>query len=172
MIPGLLKMNIVRLSYLPRHLPWRSLSGSSRYLQQKDTPATSDAAGKTDQASGENKPPGSMQHAYKPDNFERKMLVWTKKYKSVEDVPNYVSREEMEKCRSKMRIRISNLMILATLIGCIIMGKFLPLVISGKQAAERGETVAKQNRDWHDSLKEEKKKEEDQAALAKAYNTK
>uniref|UniRef100_A0A1L8DUS6 Protein with signal anchor n=1 Tax=Nyssomyia neivai TaxID=330878 RepID=A0A1L8DUS6_9DIPT len=167
-------MNLMRLSCQVNHprlnnLHIRLVSGSS-VAQQKDeskAPATTAA----DTPGDAKKPQVSMSQAYKPDNFERRLLVWAKKYKSIEDVPNYVSREEMEKSRSKARIRISNYMIVATLVGCIIMGKFLPLVYSGKQAAERGDTVSKINRDWHENLKEQKKKE-DQAAIAKAYNTK
>uniref|UniRef100_A0A1L8DUT7 Protein with signal anchor n=1 Tax=Nyssomyia neivai TaxID=330878 RepID=A0A1L8DUT7_9DIPT len=161
-------MNLMRLSCQVNHprlnnLHIRLVSGSS-VAQQKDeskAPATTAA----DTPGDAKKPQVSMSQAYKPDNFERRLLVWAKKYKSIEDVPNYVSREEMEKSRSKARIRISNYMIVATLVGCIIM------VYSGKQAAERGDTVSKINRDWHESFKEQKKNE-DQAALAKAYNTK
>uniref|UniRef100_A0A1L8DUT2 Protein with signal anchor n=1 Tax=Nyssomyia neivai TaxID=330878 RepID=A0A1L8DUT2_9DIPT len=158
----------MRLSCQVNHPRFNSLhirlvSGSS-VAQQKDeskAPATTAA----DTPGDAKKPQVSMSQAYKPDNFERRLLVWAKKYKSIEDVPNYVSREEMEKSRSKARIRISNYMIVATLVGCIIM------VYSGKQAAERGDTVSKINRDWHESFKEQKKGE-DHAALAKAYNTK
>ncbi|XP_055686677.1 UPF0389 protein CG9231 isoform X2 [Lutzomyia longipalpis] len=171
-ISSTLRMNFVRMSSQMRtpmtnNLCLRLLSGSS-FVRQKDTSNTP-ATAPTEPAQGA---PGdakkgqvSMNQAYKPNDFEKRILVWTKKYKSKEDVPNYVSREEMEKSRSKARIRISNYMIVATLIGCIIM------VYSGKQAAERGDTVSKINRDWHADLKEQKKVE-DQAALAKSYNTK
>uniref|UniRef100_A0A1L8DUR3 Protein with signal anchor n=1 Tax=Nyssomyia neivai TaxID=330878 RepID=A0A1L8DUR3_9DIPT len=168
----------MRLSCQVNHPRFNSLhirlvSGSS-VAQQKDeskAPATTVTSTAADIPGDAKKPQVSMSQAYKPDNFERRLLVWAKKYKSIEDVPNYVSREEMEKSRSKARIRISNYMIVATLVGCIIMGKFLPLVYSGKQAAERGDTVSKINRDWHASFKEQKRGE-DHAALAKAYNTK
>ena len=42
-----------------------------------------------------------------------------------------------------MRIRIANIMILTTVVGCIIM------VISGKMARERGDSLVKQNQEWH-----------------------
>lgn len=49
----------------------------------------------------------------------------------------------MERCRNRIRIRLANIMMGLTIIGCIVM------VYSGKQAAKRGESVAKMNLDWH-----------------------
>lgn len=49
----------------------------------------------------------------------------------------------MEKARNRIRIRVANIMMVLTAIGCVFV------VISGKKAAERGETVQKQNLDWH-----------------------
>ncbi|XP_055911878.1 UPF0389 protein CG9231 [Eupeodes corollae] len=80
---------------------------------------------------------------HSPDNWERRFLVWTGKYKSVEEVPSHVSFDEMERCRNRIRIRLANIMMGLTIIGCIVM------IYSGKQAAKRGESVAKMNLDWH-----------------------
>lgn len=54
----------------------------------------------------------------------------------------------MERCRNKMRIRLANVMIGLTIIGCAIM------VYSGKQAAKRGDSVTKQNLEWHKQFNE------------------
>lgn len=51
-----------------------------------------------------------------------------------------------------MRIRIANIMMLLTVIGCGVM------VYSGKDAAKRGETVVKQNMDWHKAYNEKENK--------------
>lgn len=59
---------------------------------------------------------------------------------------NFHSQEQMERCRNKMRIKLANLMIGLTIIGCAIM------VYSGKQAAKRGESVTKQNLEWHNQF--------------------
>ncbi|KAH8258814.1 hypothetical protein KR038_009988 [Drosophila bunnanda] len=85
---------------------------------------------------------------HEPNNLERRMLVWTGKYKSQSEVPNFVSQDEMERCRNKMRIRLANIMIALTAIGCAIM------VYSGKQAAKRGESVSQMNLEWHKQFKE------------------
>lgn len=42
-----------------------------------------------------------------------------------------------------MRIRVANIMMLLTFIGCGYM------IFSGKKAVEQGESVLKQNQDWH-----------------------
>ncbi|XP_059615522.1 UPF0389 protein CG9231 isoform X2 [Phlebotomus argentipes] len=166
------RLSLYRLSYLQKSVPstfsLRYLSCNSRQLQKETSGAPASVPTEPAKSSSEDAKEAkqaSIGNSYKPDNFDKRVLVWAKKYKSIEDVPNYVSREEMEKSRSKTRIRLSNWMILGTLLGCIIM------VYSGKQAAERGESVSKMSLDWHAELKEQKKAE-DEAALAKAYNTK
>lgn len=61
---------------------------------------------------------------------------------------NFHSQEQMERCRNKMRIKLANVMIGLTVIGCAIM------IYSGKQAAKRGESVTKQNLEWHNQFKQ------------------
>lgn len=53
------------------------------------------------------------------------------------------SQEVMDRARNRFRIRIANIMMIITAIACIGM------VVSGKDAAERGESVHKANLDWH-----------------------
>lgn len=55
----------------------------------------------------------------------------------------------MEKARNRARIRLANYMMLATAFACLMM------IISGKKAAERGETVQKANIEWHRRVYEE-----------------
>ncbi|XP_035918057.1 UPF0389 protein CG9231-like isoform X1 [Anopheles stephensi] len=98
-------------------------------------------------------------HTHSPNALEKRMLVFTKRYKSIEDVPNFVSQEKMERVRNQVRIKIANYMMIATAIGCIVM------VISGKKAQERGESVAKMNLDWHKEYNE-KARAEDEASVA------
>jgi hypothetical protein len=66
----------------------------------------------------------------------------------------------MEKVRNRIRIRVANIMMALTAIGCIVM------VMSGKKAAERGDTVQKQNLDWHKEYNQ-KSTEEALAAMKK-----
>lgn len=66
------------------------------------------------------------------------------------------SYETLDKAKNKMRIKICNYMIVATLLACLAM------VYSGKKAAESGQTVSKMNLDWHKEYKD-KIAEEDKA---------
>lgn len=59
------------------------------------------------------------------------------------------SQDVMEKARNKIRIRTANIMMAITAVACLIM------IWSGKQAAERGETVQKMNLDWHKEYNEQ-----------------
>lgn len=52
----------------------------------------------------------------------------------------------MERCRNNIRIKLANVMMGLTVIGCAIM------IYNGKQAAKRGESVTKQNLEWHNQL--------------------
>ncbi|KAH8410778.1 hypothetical protein KR222_007580 [Zaprionus bogoriensis] len=81
-----------------------------------------------------------------PNDLEKRFLVWSGKYKSTAEVPSYVSQEVMERCRNKIRIMVANVMIGLTVVGCGIM------IYSGKQAAKRGESVTKQNLEWHNQF--------------------
>ncbi|XP_046392904.1 UPF0389 protein GA21628 [Ischnura elegans] len=86
---------------------------------------------------------------HKPNKIDKWLLVWDKKYKSFDDVPMYVTNDKMEKARNWARIKISTYLMIGTVIGCIIM------IISGKRAAARGESVAKANLEWHKKNREE-----------------
>lgn len=86
---------------------------------------------------------------HKVDNLEKRFLVWTGKYKNVDEVPAFVSQSIMERCRNRMRIKIANYMMAATVVGCIVM------VFMGKQAAKRGDTLSKMNLEWHKEMEEE-----------------
>jgi len=93
------------------------------------------------------------QGTHSPNSLEKRMLVWVGKYKTTDEVPSYVNQDVMEKARNRFRIRLANIMMAMTAIGCFIM------VWSGKSAAERGETVQKMNLDWHAEYNEKSRAE-------------
>ncbi|KAK9507580.1 hypothetical protein O3M35_007406 [Rhynocoris fuscipes] len=90
---------------------------------------------------------------HSPRMWHRIVLVWSGVYKSKEDIPNNVPYEAIDKAKNIVRIKISNYMILATIVACIIFA------IRGRRAAERGETISKMNLDWHKKIKEDAEKE-------------
>lgn len=100
---------------------------------------------------------GKLNASHKVDNLEKRFLVWTGKYKTLKDVPAFVSQAVMEKTRNRMRIKIANYMMAATALGCALM------VYLGKQDQESGKSVLKMNLDWHKQINEDYKKEQDQA---------
>ncbi|XP_062984969.1 protein FAM162A [Elgaria multicarinata webbii] len=76
---------------------------------------------------------------YKPSDWDKRFLIWTGRFKKAEDIPETVSFEMVDTARNKMRVKISYLMIALTILGCISM------VISGKQAVGRHESLTTQN---------------------------
>ncbi|XP_060092822.1 protein FAM162A [Heteronotia binoei] len=114
-------------------------------------PQDSSAPKPSSESSGPFKVPG-----YKPNNWDKKILVWTGRFKKAEDIPEIMSFEVVDAARTKVRVRMSYLMIALTIIGCVGM------VISGKQAVARNETLTSLNLE-----KKARLREEAQGALAK-----
>lgn len=139
----------LRTGLVSRTQQQQSAFCSSSSVEPKQPPKPAAASSAQDAHSAANV--GSRTH--KPNNLEKRLLVFTKKYKSVDDIPAYINQDVMERCRNQVRIKMANYMMLATVIGCIIM------VISGKQAQERGDTVQKMNLDWHKEYNEKARKE-------------
>ncbi|XP_067402050.1 protein FAM162A isoform X1 [Emydura macquarii macquarii] len=76
---------------------------------------------------------------HKPSDWEKKVLLWSGRFKKADDIPEIVSHELLDSARNKLRVKISYVMIALTILGCIVM------VIKGKRAAERHESLATQN---------------------------
>lgn len=55
----------------------------------------------------------------------------------------------MERARNRMRIKIANIMMLATALAC------LGMVMAGKKKREQGVSVEKMNLEWHRQVQEE-----------------
>ncbi|XP_046461651.1 UPF0389 protein CG9231-like isoform X1 [Daphnia pulex] len=83
------------------------------------------------------------QIAHKVSPFEQRLLVWSGQFKKTSEVPSLVSNAVIENARSHFRIKVN--LIVA---GAAIFGSFL-MVISGKNAAHRGENINEYNAEWH-----------------------
>ncbi|GAB1606971.1 UPF0389 protein CG9231-like [Argonauta hians] len=99
---------------------------------------------------------GNPTNLKRPTNLDKRVLVWQKKYKTIEDVPEFVSIAAVNKAKDKGRVYVSLGMVAATIVGSIIM------ILSGRAALKRGEGVSKANMEWHRKYNEENK-----AAVAK-----
>ncbi|XP_014295202.1 UPF0389 protein CG9231 [Microplitis demolitor] len=76
--------------------------------------------------SGSSSQPNYSTDYLTPTNFQKRILVYSKKYSSIKDVPDRVPADVMQTAMSKCRIRVANLMMLFTIAGCIVivtMGK-------------------------------------------------
>lgn len=89
----------------------------------------------------------------KPSDFDKKVLVWTGRYKRRENIPEYVSVEAIANARGKLRIRICMAMIVGTVMGCVLM------VWSGKKAVKEEHTLLQRNIEKKAKWREEVKKE-------------
>ncbi|XP_035722658.1 protein FAM162B-like [Vespa mandarinia] len=94
-------------------------------------------------------------HMHPVTNFDKRILVWVKRYPSMADVPAQVTRDCILNARSKARVRTCNIMIVISVIG------FLIAAISGKREVARGNTLTKRDLEWQKSLRKEQKAAED-----------
>ncbi|XP_060677044.1 protein FAM162B-like [Hemiscyllium ocellatum] len=96
---------------------------------------------------------------YRPTKFDRKILLWSGRFKNEEDIPGIVSFEMLNAARNRARVKTCYIMIGLTIAACFVM------IASGKQAAERHESLASWNRAKKAKWKEEAEREQT-AALA------
>ncbi|XP_031616703.1 UPF0389 protein CG9231-like [Contarinia nasturtii] len=87
-------------------------------------------------------------------NFDKRVLVSVGKYKSLNDVPDKVPHETLDRARDKFRVKMCIYMMVVCVIFCIVQ------IIRGKKAAERGESVVNSNMEWHRKYNEEAAKKE------------
>ncbi|XP_031752305.1 protein FAM162A [Xenopus tropicalis] len=138
------RVTVLRGGSVPTHnpLPTRTL-GIPRWLCSKPQEVKPKEPGVTFKVPG-----------HRPTDFEKKILVWGGRFKKQEDIPELVTYDMVEMAKSKVRVKVSYLMILMTILGCIAM------VVSGKQAAARHESLASFNLEKKARLKDELQKEE------------
>ncbi|XP_038657880.1 protein FAM162B-like [Scyliorhinus canicula] len=94
---------------------------------------------------------------YKPSTFDKKMLMWTGRFKRVEDIPPVVSFEMINTARNKMRVKVSYGMVIITILSCFAT------IISGKKAADRHESLSAINMAKKARWKKERQQEADVA---------
>ncbi|XP_069749775.1 protein FAM162A-like [Narcine bancroftii] len=108
-----------------------------------------------------NKDLGAPRHecsAYKlqgriPSMFDKKVLLWTGRFKKEQDIPEIVSIEMLYAARNKIRVQICYLMIAVSVLACMVM------VVSGKKAFKQHENLTKWNLEKKAKLKEQYLKE-------------
>nr|XP_026250171.1 protein FAM162A [Urocitellus parryii] len=86
---------------------------------------------------------------HKPTDWERKILIWSGRFKKEEEIPETISFEMLDAAKNKIRVKVSYIMIALTVAGCILM------IIEGKKAAKRNESLTSLNLEKKARLREE-----------------
>ncbi|KAM3930900.1 protein FAM162B [Leptodactylus fuscus] len=76
---------------------------------------------------------------YTPNRFDKKILRWTGRYKSEDDIPSTIPLEMLARARNKARIQACYIMIAITVVACFAV------IASGKKAAARHESLTSLN---------------------------
>ncbi|XP_030625475.1 protein FAM162B [Chanos chanos] len=100
---------------------------------------------------------------YRPSDWDRKVLVWSGRFKTKEQIPEIVSFEMIDAARNRVRVKICYIMMGLTILSCLFM------VFLGKKAAGRNENLTTLNMEkkarWREELRA-KKEAEASAAMA------
>ncbi|KAF7669292.1 hypothetical protein LDENG_00203190 [Lucifuga dentata] len=99
---------------------------------------------------------------YRPSEMDKKILLWSGRFKTADQIPELVSFEMIDAARNKMRVKACYVMMAATIGACLVMA-FL-----GKQAAGRHESLTGQNMEKKVRWTEELQKEREAAAAMSA----
>uniref|UniRef100_A0AAY5K4A7 Family with sequence similarity 162 member B n=1 Tax=Esox lucius TaxID=8010 RepID=A0AAY5K4A7_ESOLU len=106
--------------------------------------------------------PGFKLPGYRPSPMDQRILVWSGRYKTPDQIPDLVSFETLDAARNKLRVKACYGMIVITILACLIT------VIMGKRAAGRNESLTALNMEKKARWREEAKiaREEEAAAGA------
>ncbi|XP_061522934.1 protein FAM162B isoform X1 [Phycodurus eques] len=94
---------------------------------------------------------------YRPSELDKKMLLWSGRYKTADQIPELVSFETLDAARNKVRVKACYVMMAATIGACLLM------VLLGKRAAGRNESLTGQNMERKAKWKEELQREQEGA---------
>ncbi|OAD59998.1 hypothetical protein WN48_06748 [Eufriesea mexicana] len=101
---------------------------------------------------------------YALSNFDKRILVWVKRFPSLDQVPDQVSIRTIQLAHTKARIIVCGYMMVFAIIGCIIA------VSIGKRDTAAGENIATVRMRWYKEVAEKGRKEAE-ARRANEANT-
>ncbi|AWP20614.1 E2-induced 5 protein -like isoform 5 [Scophthalmus maximus] len=88
----------------------------------------------------------------RPSEMDKRFLIWSGRFKTPEQIPDLVSHEMIDAARNKVRVKICFVMMGVTIGACLVM------VLLGKRAARRHESLTAQNMErkvrWREELHE------------------
>ncbi|XP_008066019.1 protein FAM162B [Carlito syrichta] len=132
--------------------------GATRVLPPRGLPCCSSAGAPSE--------PGPRGHGklhrvpaqHTPSPFDKKILLWTGRFQSMEEIPPRVPPEMIDAARNKARVKACYVMIGLTVVAC------LAVITSAKRAVERHESLTS----WNLAKKAKWREEAALAARAKA----
>ncbi|XP_021106919.1 protein FAM162A isoform X1 [Heterocephalus glaber] len=91
---------------------------------------------------------------HKPTDWEKKILIWSGRFKSKDQIPEAISFDMLDSAKNKLRVKISYIMIALTVLGCIVMViegcqkkcVFNKLELRKESSSEGGSSYEGQNR--------------------------
>lgn len=93
----------------------------------------------------------------RPTNFDKKVLVWSGRFKKEEDIPRHISSDVLNTARNIVRIKVCYIMIALTVLGCVTM------IITGKEAVKKDQTLLRVNAEKKAKWRAEVKKSQETA---------
>lgn len=76
-------------------------------------------------------------------------MIWSGRFKKEDEIPETITFEMLDAAKNKLRVKVSYVMIALTVAGCIFM------IIEGKKAAGRNESLTSLNLEKKARLREE-----------------
>ncbi|NXN92107.1 F162B protein, partial [Rhinopomastus cyanomelas] len=77
--------------------------------------------------------------SYKPSKFDRKILLWTGRFKTEDEIPLRIPPEMLDRARNKARVKACYIMIALSIVACF------SVITSAKKAAARHESLTSWN---------------------------
>ncbi|XP_010571762.1 PREDICTED: protein FAM162B [Haliaeetus leucocephalus] len=77
--------------------------------------------------------------SYKPSKFDKKILLWTGRFKTEEEIPPRIPPEMLDRARNKARVKACYIMIGLSVVACFAV------IASAKKAAARHESLTSWN---------------------------
>ncbi|MBN3299168.1 F162B protein, partial [Amia calva] len=102
--------------------------------------------------------PAYKMPGHRPTENDKRVLIWSGRFKSRDQIPEFVSHEMIDASRNKLRVKACYIMIGLTVLSCVAM------VILGKQAAGRNESLLGWNMERKARWREEAGRESTVAA--------
>ncbi|NWW52561.1 F162B protein, partial [Pedionomus torquatus] len=77
--------------------------------------------------------------SYKPSKFDKKILLWTGRFKTEDEIPPRIPPEMLDRARNKARVKACYIMIGLSVVACFVV------IASAKKAAARHESLTSWN---------------------------